>query len=154
MSRKHTRRKVYALTNPITLAIAGAAVTDTASLDRLRMLELTALESFRMGRATKSDWKALADVLNIAQTMAESGIGQEVLGVCARAQEALSETHDRFKRTGRLGFSGPELQALRELLEYHDLQRTSVSRSQYERSIKRTADRIRSAAPEVRVLID
>ncbi len=43
--KKHTRRTHYQLINPIQHAIAGAAITDTASLDKLRMIELQALEA-------------------------------------------------------------------------------------------------------------
>lgn len=153
MSRKRTKRKVYALIDTIRHAMVGAAITDTASLDKLRMLELSAIESFRIGKATREDWKALADLLNIATTMAESGIGPEVLPVCARAEEALGAAHARFKAGGSLGFDGPGLQAMRELAEYHDAQRTSVSRSVYEKAIKKTSARIRSAHASVKVCI-
>lgn len=40
-----------------------------------------------------------------------------------RAQAGLSDAHDRFKATGRMGLSGPAIQAMRDLAEYHDLQR-------------------------------
>lgn len=151
MSRKHCRRKHYPLVNPVGCAIAGAAITDTARLDKLRLLELSALEAFRTGQATPSDWRALADVANIAETMALDGIGPEVLEPCRLASEALGEAHARYKDRGKLGLSGPELQALRELHSYHDLQRSSISRGEYERAIKKTADRIRSAHPSVKV---
>lgn len=151
--RKRCRRKVYALVNPITMAIEGAAITDTAALDKLRMRELSALESFRTGKATRTDWMDLADCLNVAQTMGHMGIGPEVLPVCDRAQAALGEAHERFKAGKGLAFDGPGLAAMRELAEYHDLQRTSISRGEYERAIKKTGDRIRGAAPDVKVLI-
>lgn len=153
MSRKHCRRKHYPLVNPVDCAIAGAAITDTARLDKLRLLELSALEAFRTGQATPSDWRALADVANIAETMALDGIGPEVMEPCRLASEALGEAHNRYKSMGRLGLSGPELQALRELHAWHDTQRTSIARSEYERAIKKTADRIRSASPKVKVFI-
>lgn len=151
--RKRTRRRVYALVNPIELAIAGAAITDTRLLDQLRIRELSALEAFRTGQAGRQDWRDLADMLNIAETMARSGIGPEVLPVCDRAQQALAAAHARHQAHGRPGVDGTGLQALRELAEYHDLQRASVSRAEYERAIKATADRIRGAAPDVKVLI-
>jgi hypothetical protein len=145
MSRKKCRRKVYALVNPILMAIEGAAVTDKACLDKLRLLELAAIDAFRIGRATKDDWKALADLLNLAETMATQGIGRgEVLPACEQAQEALERALDRHDATGKLGIDGPGLEALRELHEYHDLQRLSISRSQYEQMIRLTANRIRS----------
>lgn len=46
--------------------------------------------------------------------------------------------------------SGPGLQALRDLYEYHDLQRQSISRSEYEKWIRTAENRTRSKAPEVR----
>ena len=79
MTRKKCRRKVWALIDPIAHAIAGAAITDTASLDKLRMLELSAIEAFAKGRATPDDWRALADMLNVCETMARDGIGPEAL---------------------------------------------------------------------------
>lgn len=151
MTRKHTRRKVYALTDPIAHAIAGAAITDTASLDKLRMRELSAIESFRTGQASRQDWMAIADMLNICETLARDGIGPEAMDACERAQEALTAAFERHQATGRLGITGPELQAMRTGYEYHDLQRQSISRSRYEQAIKKTADRIRSAHPSVKV---
>jgi hypothetical protein len=153
MSRKHCRRKIYALVNPIALAIEGAAITDTALLDRLRLLELSALDGFKKGTPTLSDWRSMADVSNIAETMARDGIGPEVLEVCKRAQEALSAGHERYQTHGTIGRVAGEYETLADLWQFHDLQRSSVSRSEYERAIKKTADRIRSLHPSVRVCI-
>jgi len=36
------------------------------------------------------------------------------------------------------------IKAFRELYEYHDLQRTSISRAEYERWIQKAANRVRS----------
>ena len=149
--KKH--RKVYALVNPIEHAIAGAAITDTARLDSLRTRELSALEAFTHGKATRIEWMDLADMANVAETMARRGTGPEVLTVCEHANLALRRTHARFKSLGVMALDGPGLQVLRDLYEYHDLQRSSVSRAEYERCIKLTADRIRGAAPDVKVLV-
>lgn len=152
--RKKCRRKVYMLVDPIRHAMTGAAVADSGVLDQLRIRELSALEAFRTGAATRADWNSLADLLNIAETMASNGVGRdEVLPVCERAQQALEAAQKRHAATGHLGLDGPGLQALRELAEYHDLQRTSISRAEYERAIQRTANRIRSANQRVKVLV-
>jgi hypothetical protein len=154
MSRKRCHRKHYALVDPIRHAITGAAITPDSALATLRLRELSAVEAFRTGRATRDDWMALADLSNVAETMARDGVGRdEVLPVCERVQEALGAAHDRYKAGGRLGLDGPGLQAARDLAEYHQLQRTSVCRAEYERAIKRTADRIKSAAADVKVYI-
>ncbi len=153
MTRKHTHRKHYELRNPIAMAILGAAITDTENLDQLRMGELQALEAFRTGKATKADWDRMADVCNLCETMAQRGIGPEALEPCQRAQDALGEAHRRHIEHGRIAVSGPELQALRDVYQYHDLQRTSVARSVYEDAIQTTANRIRSAHPSLKVMV-
>lgn len=154
MSRKKCRRRHYELINPITHAIMGAAVTDTAALDKLRLRELSALESFRTGTAGRHDWMALADMLNIQETLARGGIGPEALQPCLLAQEALTAAADRLASHGKFGVTGPQLQALREAYEYFDLQRSSIPRSRLEAAIRTTAARIRSADPSVKVCID
>jgi len=149
--RKHTRRKVWSLVDPIAHAMAGACITDTTSLNKLRMRELAAIESFRIGRATPDDWHALADMLNIMETMCDQGIGPEALEACKDAQDALKRAHERHMATGRLGLTGPALENLREAFRFHDVQRTAIPRSDYERAIKRTADKIKSNHPSVTV---
>ena len=62
-------------------------------------------------------------------------------------QQALEHSHDRFKATGKMGLTGQGIQAVRHLVEYHDLQRQSISRSEYEDWIKTTANYIRSQHP-------
>lgn len=154
MSRKHTHRKHYPLVNPIMVAIEGAAITDSAVLDKLRLRELSAIEAFRAGRATKQEWMDIADFLNISETLSRDGIGPEALEPCQRAQDALGEAHRRHHELGRLAMTGPELQALRSAWEYHDLQRISISRQRYEQAIAKTAARIRSAHPSVKVCMN
>lgn len=150
MTRKHTRRKVWKLVDPITHAIAGAAITDTASLDQLRTTELSALESFAKGRGTPQELAELVDMVNVAETMATNGIGPEALPTIEAAQQAFTEAIRRQKELGKLGFSGPELEILRHAFEYHDLQRSSISRSRYEQELRRTIGRIRNTPAEER----
>lgn len=150
MSRKRTHRKVYGLVNPIAHAIAGAAITDTASLDRLRLTELSALESFAKGHGTAQELAELVDLVNVAETMANNGIGPEALPTILAAQEAFTEAIRRQREHGRLGFSGPELETLRHAFEFADLQRSSISRSRYEQELRLTIARIRNTPAEQR----
>ncbi|MCY1230130.1 hypothetical protein D9M72_425300 [compost metagenome] len=151
--RKQCRRKHYALTNPIALAIDGARVTDDVRLDKLRLLELSAIQAFATGAATVDDWRTVADLTNLAQTMCDMGVGPEVMPSALQVESVLSEAHQRHAATGRMGTTGPGLHAMRELQEWHHLQRTSVARSVYEAAIVRTANRIRGAHPSVKVCI-
>lgn len=150
--RKKKYRKVYALVNPLIYAMEGAAVTPEAVLDKLRQGELLAIEAFRTGTATVHDWQTLADMTNLTQSMARDGIGPEALEPAQRCEVALIEAHARLQRTGRLGTTGEGLMTMRDVYEYHDLQRQSVSRSVYEKHLIGVRNRIASKAPDVIVV--
>lgn len=70
-----------------------------------------------------------------------------------RIDMAVIDFYHRHERTGKLGMTGPQLIAMRELHEFHDLQIQSITRAEFEGWIKKTADRIRSAHPDVKVFI-
>lgn len=151
--RKMCKRKHYAKVDPIALAIAGATIASAQDLDKLRMRELSAIESFRAGTGTPSDFRDIADMLNLAQTMGEMGIGPEVLPVCEAVESQLLRAKAQHDEQGRMTLTALGLKALRDLFEFHDLQRTSVDRSAYERAIQKTRNRIRSSHPDVKELI-
>lgn len=140
--RKRTRRKVYQLINPISMAIEGAAVTVGPDLDKLRYVELAAINAFANGQATLAEWHELEALTSIAAVMSQKGIGTEVMSVCMQSKAHLDDTMARFKRIGRMGATGPALVCWRDLYEYHDLQRASISRGQYETLIRETTNRI------------
>lgn len=144
MSRKRCVRKVWRLVNPIQHAIEGARITSVEDRNKLLIRELASLDAFTRGQATLRDWSDLVNVNNLAQTMAGMGVGPEVMPYCHQAEEALHEAAKRFQNLGRMGLSGPGLNALREVIEYHDLQRASIPRSQYEEAIRLTGARIKS----------
>ena len=147
--RKKTKRQHWKLLDPLRHALLGAAITESRVLDKLRMRELAAIEAMSKGMGTTVEWQELADMMNICEVMASSGIGPEALFHCQQAQEALEEAARRYEKTKRMGLSGIGLTAIREVYEYHDLQRSSVSRSVYEQMIVKTRNRIRSKSKEV-----
>ena len=142
--RKMCKRKVWNKVNPIEFAITGAAITAEDKLDRLRMGELSAIESMVKGNATTGDWRVLVDMLNIAETMATNGIGIEVLAVCEVVQKEMESAAQRYEKTRKMGLTGTGIRYIKELYALHDLQRTSISRSEYERMIEKTINYIRS----------
>lgn len=147
--RKRVRRKHYALINPIAHAIAGASITDQESLDKLRLVELAALDAMTRGQGGVEEWRTLVDMMNVSEVMGMSGIGPEVLPHVEIAQAELHRAAKRYEETKKMGLSGVGIKALREIHEYHDLQRTSICRTEYERMIDKTRNRIRSGAAEV-----
>jgi hypothetical protein len=150
MARKKCKRKVWQLVNPISMAIMGAAISGERPLNILRLAELSAIDSLTKGTGTPEDFRWVCDCLNIAETMCHMGIGRdEVLPLCKQAQDALLEAKARHDNVGRLALTGKGIKAVKELWQYHDVQRTSVARSVYETAIKKTADKIRSRASDV-----
>lgn len=148
--RKRCRRRVWSTDiNPIAHAIAGACIADTASLNELRKNELKSLEAMKTGEAGVQEWQILCDMMNIAEMMGKSGIGPEVLDHCAAATEALHRAAKRYEATKKMGLSGEGLKALGDIMEYHDLQRTSISRSQYEKMIQKTTNYLKSHGKNV-----
>lgn len=148
--RKQCRRKVWSTAiNPISHAIAGAAITDESSLNKLRLGELSALEAMRTGKGTLEDWRLLVDMLNITQTFIRHGIGPEAREDCQKAQESLYNAAKRYEKTKQMGLDGQGIGALQNVHEWHDLQRTSVARSVYEDMIEKTRNYIKSKGKEV-----
>ena len=134
--RKQCKRKVWALVNPIDHAITGASITAEIDLDRLRMIELSAIESFRMGKATEDEWIQLVVMLNLAEVMGDDS------GTILAAQEALRQANRRKSEGKTLGLTGPELEALRKAYAVHEQQRTGISRKEYEESIRKTNNKV------------
>jgi predicted HAD superfamily phosphohydrolase len=151
--RKQTRRKIWDTTvNPITHAIVGASITDEESLEILRKKENGSMEAFRNGAAAPHDWNNINAVVQLAESMAAANIGPEVMVHVKIAEMHLIDAHDRYKRIGKMGSTGPGLQSFQDIIEYHELQRTAVSRSVYESHIKRVTDMIRSKSPKIKFL--
>jgi hypothetical protein len=151
--KKQTRRKIYDTSiNPITHAITGAAITEEKILKSLRSREDASLNAFRNGAATKDDWEKINAVVALAESMASAGIGPEVLVFVRIAEMHLLDAQSRFMRIGKMGSTGPGLQSFQDIIEYHELQRQSVSRSEYERHIKRVTDMVRSNSSKVKFL--
>jgi len=142
--RKRCKRKIWDKVNPIEYAITGAAITSEDKLDQLRMSELIAIESMVKGNGTVGDWRVLVDMMNIAETMAANGIGIEVLEVCEIVQTEMEAAAKRYEVTRKMGLSGTGIRYIKELYALHDLQRTSISRAEFERMIDKTINYIRS----------
>lgn len=142
--RKRCKRKIWSMVNPIEFAITGAAITAEDKLDQLRMSELSAIESLVKGNGTTGDWKVLVDMMNIAETMGNHGIGIEVLPVCEIVQTEMEAAAKRYETTRKMGLSGTGIRYIKELYALHDLQRQSISRSEFERMIDKTINYIRS----------
>lgn len=127
----------------------GAAITQRDKLDKLRLLEYSALDALTKGSGTVQDWRTLVDVLNLSEMMGKNGVGPEVLPICQTAQDSLHKAAMRYQETKKMGLDGQGIQAIRDLIEFADLQQASISRSEFERYIQKTKDYIKSNGDRV-----
>ena len=81
--------------------------------------------------------------------MGKNGVGPEVLPICQTAQDSLHKAAMRYQETMRMGLDGQGIQAIRDLIEFADLQQSSISRSEFEKYIQKTKDYIRSHGDKV-----
>jgi hypothetical protein len=151
--RKQTRRKIWDTSiNPIVHAMVGASVADDESLKIHREREQNSLQAFASGTATKQDWNNINSAVRIAELMAAAGIGVEVMVHAKIAEMHLLDAHERYNRTGKIGTTGLGLRGFRDLIEYHELQRTSVPRRVYEQHIQKLTNMIISKSPKIKFL--
>jgi len=113
------------------------------------MMEYSALEAITKGQGTIHDWRTLVDVLNLSETMGRAGVGPEVLPICEKAQASLHKAAERYGTTMRIVLDGEGIQACRDLIQFADLQQSSIPRSEFERYIQKTKDYIRSHGDKV-----
>jgi hypothetical protein len=143
--RKRTVRKIWEKVNPLIHAIQGASITPRDSLDKLLARELSSLDAISKGQGGLDEWNDLVTANNLAEQLALMGVGKpEVLPVTLTCQQHLIEVAERYQRTGKMGLTGPALVALREMIEFHDLQRSSIARSVYEEAIRKVTAKIKS----------
>lgn len=147
--KKQTKRKIWPLVDPIKHAIDGARTTDQVLTNKLLVMELSALDSMVAGQGTLHDWHTLTDVLNLCETMAVGGVGPEALPYCETAQDDLQAAAFRYQRIGKMGLTATGIEAMRHMIEYHDLQRKSISRAEYNNWIVKTRNMIRSKSRRV-----
>lgn len=146
MSRKQCRRKIWSTTiNPVAHAIAGACITPEAEIAALHTRELSALEAMTHGRGGLQEWYDLNAALTLCESAARMGIGPEALPVCHEATSELLDAAKRFEATGRMGLTATGIKVIRDVLEYHDLQRRSISRSEYEAVIRKSKAAIKNS---------
>lgn len=150
MSRKKTKRRVYTTApgfNPVQYAIEGAAPLPADSLAKLRLLDLGSLDSFARGCASMQDLTNLMVALNCSELLAREGVGPEALPICDAAEQVLTAANDRRIATGAIGTDEAGIDALRELCAIYDVQRQCITRSRYEKLLKRVEAIMRSGSP-------
>lgn len=134
------------------MAIEGACVTDEDRLKELADREFQAINAMMSGKGTLRTWQDLVDMNNVCQTMGRDGIGPECLVDCMMAEIELKSAAKRYEKTKKMGLTAQGIKSIKEVYEWHCLQRKSISRSEYEAQIKKTLSKLRSGSKEVDVI--
>ena len=137
------RRKYTSVKNPVLMAIENASLISARRNAEYTSSEIQALKNMATGQFGDHEWVVMVDVANMAEVMAKSGVGHEVIPIAAEAQVVLAHIRKRKKEEGTFTCRPDEIFVLRELQEYHDLQRQSVAYGQYLGFAKRVANYVR-----------
>lgn len=96
--------------------------------DDLGLAIHTGIERMRNGIGLEEDFWTFAAMANVSLILCERGVGAERLLVVYAVQEALLDIKARHERSGKWGFSGPEMLAINEAAGLHEAQIAGVPR--------------------------
>lgn len=151
--QRRSKRYVLHIT-PLETAIRNAATAPKQSRDLLATADLSTLDTITRGKGRLSDFRYLVDVSNLCEVLARDYRigGDEVLEAVKSAESAFLSCAARIEKTGKIGFSGPELQAVREMLQWAAAQREAASRGVYLAAIKLLSARIKGGSVTVEMI--
>ncbi|MEY5099131.1 MAG: hypothetical protein RJA36_1850 [Pseudomonadota bacterium] len=156
-ARQHHPRR--AAVNAVQIAISRACKLSGADVEQQMRIVQTAVADFCCGRLCAKHWRDLADTVNMAEALAELGIGSgaEAHAWINAAQQALADVHERHTQRGTWTLYADEIEALHWLRRLHQVQLSSCSYGEFDRAFKRVHERMAqaragNAAPGTRVL--
>lgn len=112
---KNPLHRFSALNRLMGAQIANEPMTD-ADAGELEIAVLTSLDAVTRGHGTTREWDSLARCINQSWTLANKGIGAEMIPLLIEAQEAMRRVAKRFRETGKVAFDGEGLQTVREAI--------------------------------------
>jgi hypothetical protein len=108
----------------------------------LKILNHDAMNTLRLGNATKVEIDAIISALNIAEALARRGVGSDWLPELRTAQDALLTLARRGLKS-RFIVRGDELTALNLAMEIHDAQLEAVTVKQLETAMGDVIETVR-----------
>lgn len=102
-----------------------------------------AMNSLRLGIATRVDLDKLIGALNIAEGLVRLGLGTDWRVELRAGQDALLAVGRRGVQTGKFILTGPELTSLNLAMDIHDAQLEECTISQLERAMDIVSEDIR-----------
>jgi len=117
-------------------------VEDVSASATIKIRNHDAMNTLRLGNATKAEIDIIIAALNIAEALARRGVGGDWLPELRAAQDALL-TLARRGLTSRFIVRADELTALNLAMEIHDAQLEAVTVKQLETAMEFVAETVR-----------
>ena len=151
--QRRSKRYVLRIT-PLETAIRSAATAPKQSRDLLATADLSTLDTITRGKGRLSDFRYLVDISNLVEVLAKDYRigGDEVLDAVKAAEAAFLSCAARIEKTGKIGFNGPELAAVREMLQWAQAQREAASRGVYLAAIKLLGARVKGGSVTIEMI--
>ena len=145
----HAARTRGPVESPVQAAIRRAQKIDPAKVEEQMALcrqHLHALQQLVCPHWLVH-WRSLADVVNMAETLAgmRIGSGPDAEALLAEANQALAAVARREKETGAGRLTADEADCMAWTIRLHHVQMSNCSHGEYERAFDKTAERIRQA---------
>ena len=121
----------------------AANVLPQHKVDEVQLLALASLDAITKGAGTAEHIGAISLACNMTGALIRQGIGEEATEIVERCQTALLNADRRYTQVGRWGFSGQELQHVRDLLDVHERMVSNASQLEIRRALADIDDRVR-----------
>ena len=110
------------LKNPLEFVIQGMKIVSEEKQLTVNIVNHDALYAITHGTGTKSEWDAIAALLNTSFVLCQSGFGEEHMEDVRKAMEAHWRCGRRNHLHGKYGYAGPEIQQVALGLELYEAQ--------------------------------
>ena len=133
--------------NALQIVLNKVRKLSTDDVDMQRQIMGAALREFSAGHNCAANWRNLADMANMTETLSSMGIcsGLQAATLIHAAQEALAAVQARHATRGTWTMYATELDTLQWLLTLHLRQLAECDYGEFERAYQTTCTRIEQA---------
>ncbi len=149
--KKTGPRQRSATAHPVALALKRAGPVPPGFVESLRLREWSAIETFAKGNATATELAMLRELLAMCACSIDHGFGPEAQSTCSAAAAVLESFGAVPSPGAPLRMDGTQIQVMRDLQGYHDLQRAAFSWGDYLRVIEQATVMLHSISALVPV---
>lgn len=141
------------LTNPLGYVLEGMETVRSRAdhMLKFKIKNSAALLALMRGNATKQDMNILVAVSNMTETLCSMGFGKEYSAVAVDGREAILKIV--FRAVDKLKFvpTGPEITAVRELVELHEQQMGVITIAEMDKAIALADKQLRAKKNVIRL---